>query len=383
MAKVSVIVPIYGVEKYLPEAVESVLNQTLTDLEIILIDDGSKDNCPQMIDEYAQKDKRIIAIHKPNGGYGSAMNVGLEKASGEYIAILEPDDYIDSQMYEDLYNIARQYNSDIVKSSYYDNLQSPQKTRIRKIRWYNGIPEDESFTIKEYPYFLYYHPSIWSCIYKKEFLDKNNIKFKEAPGSGWTDNPFQVQTMCLAQKINYTSNAYYYWRRINYNESDDLKDYTVPFERSNEIHQWLQDNNINDENILANLYKREFAYINIVLGIKNLTNKQDCYERIKRMLQNMDLDIILTNIHINKFEKKQYFKAIKNPGLYKWNVIFKRIRKKIIRFRISSEEIYFEILGKTIYKSRNNTKSAIQNHQAELELYKDDKQTNYETLEEQ
>ena len=275
MPKVSVIVPIYGVEKYLRECVDSILNQTLKDIEIILIDDGGKDNCPQIIDEYAQKDERIVAIHKANGGYGQTCNVGLERATGEYVAIVEPDDYIDCKMYEDLYNIAKKYESDIVKSCFFDNLQSKQETRVKKTEWKDSIPEDKSFTIKEYPYFLYYHPSIWSCIYKKEFLDKHNIKFVEAPGSGWTDNPFQVQTMCLAEKINYTSKAYYYWRRLNYNESDDLKDYTIPFKRSDEIHKWLHENNIDDENILVNLYKRELEYINIVLGIKNLTNKQD------------------------------------------------------------------------------------------------------------
>ena len=100
MPKISVIVPIYGVEKYLKEAVDSLLNQTMNDLEIILLDDGGKDACPQIIDEYAQKDNRIIAIHKQNGGYGQTMNVGLDRATGEYIAILEPDDYIESKMYD-------------------------------------------------------------------------------------------------------------------------------------------------------------------------------------------------------------------------------------------------------------------------------------------
>ena len=154
MAKVSVIVPIYGVEKYLKKAIDSILNQTLKDLEIILIDDGGKDNCPQIIDEYAKMDNRIIAIHKQNGGYGQTCNVGLEKATGEYIAILEPDDYIDSKMYEDLYAIAKQHNSDIVKSCFYDNLQTEYERKISKTQWNDYIPEDKSFTIKEYPFFL-------------------------------------------------------------------------------------------------------------------------------------------------------------------------------------------------------------------------------------
>ena len=177
MPKVSVIVPIYGVEKFLRECVDSILSQTLKDIEIILIDDGGKDNCPQIIDEYAQKDERIVAIHKPNGGYGQTCNFGLEKATGEYVAIVEPDDYINCNMYEDLYNIATKYNSDIVKSCFYDNLQAKEEQRILKTKWAdNKIPQDRSFTVNECGLFLQYHPSIWSCIYKREFLKKHNIK---------------------------------------------------------------------------------------------------------------------------------------------------------------------------------------------------------------
>ena len=226
MAKVSVIVPIYGVEKYLRECLDSIVNQTLSDLEIILIDDGSKDNCPQIIDEYAQKDNRIIAIHKENDGYGSAMNVGLENVTGEYIGIVEPDDYIDSKMYEDLYKIAKEYDSDVVKSCFYDNLQAKEEQRILKTKWDDDkIPQNRSFKITECGLFLQYHPSIWSCIYKRKFLKKHNIRFIEAPGSGWTDNPFQVQTMCRAERINYTPNAYYYWRRLN---KDEFKNASNP-----------------------------------------------------------------------------------------------------------------------------------------------------------
>lgn len=338
MAKISVIIPIYGVEKYLKEAVDSLLNQSLTDLEIILIDDGGKDNCPLIIDEYAKKDNRIIAIHKQNGGYGHTMNVGLKKATGEYIAILEPDDYIDSKMYEDLYNIAKQYNSDIVKSCFYDNLQSKEKQKISKTSWTDYIPEDKSFTIKEYPYFLFYHPSIWSCIYKKEFLEKHNIKFVEAPGAGWTDNPFQVQTMCLAERINYTSKAYYYWRRTNFYDADDLKDYTIPFKRSNEIHQWLENNNITDENILIQLCRRELAYINIVLGMKKIPDLKNCFDEINKMINRMPEEKILNSNCLSKKEIKKYKEIKRNIKITYLKIQFKRKRKSLFSIRLNKNE---------------------------------------------
>lgn len=346
MTKVSVLVPIYGVEKYLNEAIDSILNQTMTDIEIILIDDGSKDNCSQIIDEYAQKDNRIVAIHKENGGYGQSMNVGLTKATGEYIAILEPDDYIDSEMYENLYNIAKQHNSDIVKSCFYDNLQSENISKISKTKWNDYIPEDKSFTIKEYPFFLSYHPSIWSCIYKKDFLDKHNLKFIEAPGAGWTDNPFQVQTMCLAERINYTSEAYYYWRRLNINEADDLKDYTIPFKRINEIHKWIEENNINDENILIQLFKRELDYVKIILNMKNIPDLKNCFEEIKKLINRLPEEKIINNKHLSKKEIKTY-KALKNnPKLVYFKFQFERIRKNFFSIRLNKYEKRIILFGK-------------------------------------
>lgn len=348
MPKISVLIPVYGVEKYLKTALDSVLKQTLADIEIILIDDGSKDNCPQIIDEYALKDSRIVAIHKQNGGYGHSMNVGLSKASGEYIAILEPDDYIDSSMYEDLYKIALKYDSDVVKSCFYDNLESSQETRIKKTEWKDWIPEDRSFTIKENAFFLHYHPSIWSCIYKKSFLEKHNIRFIEAPGAGWTDNLFQVQTLCLAQRINYTSKAYYYWRRINFNESNDLKDYTIPFKRCDEIHQWLDENNIRDENILENLYDRELEYIYLIFGMKNISNKEDCFTKIKLMIERMDKNIIQNSILITSKRRKFYEKLSVNVAKTYKSTMLKNFRKNLFSIRLSKKEKRIVLFGKVL-----------------------------------
>ena len=349
MSKVSIIVPIYGVEKFLRECVDSILNQSIKDIEIILIDDGGKDNCPQIIDEYAQKDNRIIAIHKPNGGYGQTCNVGLERATGEYVAIVEPDDYIDSKMYEDLYNIACKFNSDIVKSCFYDNFQAKQEQRILKTKWNDFIPENKSFKIEEYPFFLYYHPSIWSCIYKREFLQKNNIKFIEAPGAGWTDNPFQVQTMCLAERINYTPNAYYYWRRLNKDESDDLKDYTIPFKRTNEIHKWLEENNINNEDVLVNLFRREIAYANIVIGMKKLINPEDAYEKINELISRCPKRFCNCK-YVRKDELKTYCLLKNNPKSARTKMLLKKIRKNIISIRWNKREKRIILFGKNLIK---------------------------------
>ena len=102
MAKISIIVPVYNVEKYIFECVDSLINQTYKNLEIILVDDSSPDNCPQICDEYAQKDDRIKVIHKPNGGLSDARNAGIESATGEYLMFVDSDDYIALDMIEQL-----------------------------------------------------------------------------------------------------------------------------------------------------------------------------------------------------------------------------------------------------------------------------------------
>jgi len=137
-AKVSIIVPIYGVEKYIHECVDSILVQTLKEIEIILVDDGSKDNCPAIVDEYAKKDSRVIAIHQENGGYGKAVNHGLKVATGEYIGIVESDDFIEPNMFEELYELAKSNNVEVVKSDFYKYYSDKGDEKA------NTIPKDDA-----------------------------------------------------------------------------------------------------------------------------------------------------------------------------------------------------------------------------------------------
>ena len=279
MAKVSVIIPIYNVEKYLRECLESVINQTLKDIEIICVDDGSPDNCPRICDEYAAKDARIKVIHKGNGGYGSAMNVGLDNATGEYIGIVEPDDYIESNMYEDLYKIAQKFDSDIVKSAYWEIFEDEENNKIRAYSyWAHEIKMPEkSFKIQDCPNFFYHHPSIWSCIYKRNFINAHNIKFVEAQGGGWVDNPFQVVTFCLAEKINWSPFAYYNYRPQSIGNSSNLKDYKIPVARFNEIHDFFDEHQDIYQAVFPDITRKEIAYLYnaFKIGFKYATNSSD------------------------------------------------------------------------------------------------------------
>lgn len=337
--KISVIIPIYNVECYLKECLESVINQTLNDIEIICINDGSTDNSLDIVKEYLNKDKRIKLIDKTNSGYGAACNSGLYAALGKYIAIVEPDDFIDINMYKDLYELAEKNNADIVKSSFYENYDIDEIHRVKKVKWNRHLNLNKNvFTIKECPLFMYFHPSVWSCIYKNEFIKENNISFVEAKGSGWTDNPFQVQTMCLANRICYTDNAYYYWRKRNLDDADDLKDYTIPFERSREIHSWLKEQNIFDNDISSCLIKREMTYINLVLKMINIKNISKCFVYINEMIERWDSYIIKNSKFFERREKQQYFMLLHFPFFYLLIMKFKKIKKSLISFRWNKRE---------------------------------------------
>ena len=128
MEKISIVVPIYNVEKYVKKCIESLIKQTYKNIEIILVDDGSTDSSAEIIDEYANKDSRIIAIHQKNKGVSSARNTGLKAARGEYIGFVDPDDYVDCQMYEVMVNKLQASLADLVVCGYSKIWESSKKT---------------------------------------------------------------------------------------------------------------------------------------------------------------------------------------------------------------------------------------------------------------
>ena len=128
--KVSVVIPCYNVEKYLRQCLDSVVNQTLKDLEIICVNDGSKDSTLDIIKEYAAKDPRVSYIDKPNAGYGDSMNKGFAKATGEYIGIIESDDYAELDMFEKMYTCVKKHDLDVVKSGFFYYYSKGQERNV-------------------------------------------------------------------------------------------------------------------------------------------------------------------------------------------------------------------------------------------------------------
>lgn len=218
--KVSVIIPCFNVESYLRECLDSAINQTLKDIEIICVNDGSTDGTLDIIKEYQSNDERVILVDKPNSGYGNTMNRGIDVANGEYIAILESDDYIKPEMYNKLYNLAHRHNLDFIKSDYEifvgedGNRRFTYMNTCRKNATYYRIinPEENLDVLNE-------RMNTWTGLYKKDFLEKNNIKHNETPGASYQDNGFWFQTFLWANRIMFINQAFYQLRRDNPNSS--------------------------------------------------------------------------------------------------------------------------------------------------------------------
>ena len=221
MPKVSVLVPVYNVEKYLSECLESLVNQTLQDIEIICINDGSTDNSPKILEDYQEKYPQIKVINKENSGYGATMNLGLKVATGEYIGIVESDDFVKPEMFEDLYNLAAKQDADIVKSDFYFYIT--EKKRARKAGKIDKTKCGKIFNIETDCKILKIMPSIWSSIYKKDFLVESGINFLETAGASYQDTSFAFKALATAKRIIFTDEAYLFYRQDNEKSSVNSK----------------------------------------------------------------------------------------------------------------------------------------------------------------
>lgn len=212
MPKVSVIIPVYNVKQYLRQCLDSVINQTLKDIEIICVDDGSTDGSEYILDEYAAKDQRIHVFHKTNSGYGHTMNMGLDLATGEYIGIIESDDYAELNMFESLFNKAYELQTDMVKSDFFNYYNFGDYYHCV----YNNINADKDIVnIYDDVSIINANASIWSAIYRREFLLTNNIRFNETAGASYQDTSFYVKCLLAASRIGYVRKAFLHYRRDN------------------------------------------------------------------------------------------------------------------------------------------------------------------------
>jgi glycosyltransferase involved in cell wall biosynthesis len=212
--EISVIVPIYNTEKFLKECLNSIINQTFKDIEIICINDGSTDNSLKILNTYAKRDKRIKVINQKNEGLSVARNNGMNVAKGKYICFIDSDDWADKNYCKKLYTTAEKFNSDFVMG---ESQVYSEKTKKIKKEWVGTIYLPKELTNKSFNWkivkkdFFDLPITAWGKIYNSEFLRKNKIRFPERVL--YEDTPFYVECLIHAKKINILKKNLYFYRK--------------------------------------------------------------------------------------------------------------------------------------------------------------------------
>lgn len=205
--KVSVVIPVYNVEKYLAQCLDSVVKQTLKDIEIICINDGSTDRSLDILNEFAGKDARIKIINKEHVGLSAGRNKGLELAQGEYVSFIDSDDWVNENFLEALYNAAKKYNSDIASGSIVRVTGNRKRNKLIYKKEEFTKDTDKKNELTNIPIYSY----VWNKIYKREILIANNIKFPD--GRVYEDVIWSIKAVYYADGVVTVPEATYYYRK--------------------------------------------------------------------------------------------------------------------------------------------------------------------------
>lgn len=311
MIKVSVIVPVYNVEKYITKCLESLVNQTLKDIEIIIVDDGSKDGSDAIIKEYKQKYPNIVYVEKSNGGLSDARNYGLPYASGEYIAFLDSDDYVDGTIYEKMYNKAIEENADYVECDFY--WAYPDKLKIDRGVRYN--------TKKEM--LINARVVAWNKLIKRDI-----IKEKFPVGLNYEDIEFFYKLLPNINKFSFVEEPliYYVQRENSIINKQNYKTGQI-FNVLNNVIEFYKKNNLYDE------YKEEleYTYTRILLcsSLKRIVKVDDEVARKRLEIETwQNLNTKFPDWKKNKYLKNKSGKNfyMKSVGKHMFKIYCKLLR---------------------------------------------------------
>lgn len=330
--KVSVIIPVYNVEDYIEKCLESVVNQTLKEIEIIVVNDGTKDNSIKKIEKYFS-DSRIKIINKQNGGLSSARNAGLEIAKGEYISFIDSDDFIEEKMLEELYNESE--NADIVFSNNLNyNMLDNKLSKEEREFFFDKMSNKGSYIC------MYSSAVVWNKIYKRDFLEKNNLKFIE--GIIHEDDIFTIKSHFLAKKVKYVKKFHYYYR-INRRDSimsnkvknKHLENYKVIYEQVREFYD-----NFNGTNFeKLRLYLLKSYYLIFRMRLEGNVNKieitdfennfKKCYSELK--LSRLEKRIIEDDVkRVLKNREYSYINLL-DSFYWKNNLLIKKFLEELLK----------------------------------------------------
>ena len=243
--KISVIMPVYNSEKYLSDAIDSILEQDFEEFELILVDDGSEDGSGEICDRYANKNEKVIVIHKKNEGSSSARNVALDIAKGEYIAFCDNDDIYFPHLLSDNYKLAKKNNVELIRYSR-KKVISDAKGRKRVIipRFYNGLVEKKEFG--KYFRDIRALDAVWTGLYKKSVIDTYHLRFDESLKFGAEDIYFNLDFLVHCNRIYLHNRQYYQWnQRYTHSTSgtfhrEHLKTFRVGLEKDEQFEKIKQ-----------------------------------------------------------------------------------------------------------------------------------------------
>ena len=322
--KISILVPIFNVAEFLDECLSSIKKQTLKDIEIICINDGSTDNSLEIIKSYAKDDDRFVIVDKKNSGYGDSMNQGLKKATGDFIGIVESDDSIKPDMYENLYKLASKNEAQVAKGNaiwYWASNNKAVETNL--------VDEDNINKVinpSEKTGIFYKIPSIWAAIYRRDFIEKNKIKFSPTPGASYQDTGFSYKVWAMAERVIFTDKAYLYYRQDNSASSMNNIATKAPilFGEFISIEEYLKKNN--KEDLIPLIREREFVSLyNFLVH----TTGEASVEFMKKIRERFDGVDIEDSLFENKKMKVLYKTISVSPKLYFFSVRAKRILGRI------------------------------------------------------
>ena len=321
---ISIIVPVYNVEKYLDRCIKSILQQTFKNFELILVDDGSTDSSSIICDEYSKKDSRVIVIHKKNEGAGIARNIGLDVAKGQFIGFVDSDDCIHKDMYCILYNLLIENNADISICNYntFTNEISEDKQFTNKIKLFNNIQSMNNYLLDYNDPNRVMHTVVWDKLYKKSLFDK--IKFPNVRVS--EDGYVVYKLLYYSHKTVYSEKVlYYYLQRENGISKTKFSNKTLEvYDDWREIFNFIYLNIKELSPIAAKFYinKHLRTYKDLMMNKKTILNynyykksiKKDLREDLSKFIEvkvnkNLIFKIIVLNLSFKVFtiiEKIEY-----------------------------------------------------------------------------
>ncbi|MBT9449576.1 glycosyltransferase family 2 protein [Akkermansia glycaniphila] len=217
---ISIVVPVYNVASYLRECLESILEQTYENLEVICVNDGSTDGSLAILEEYRSRDSRVRVISKPNAGYGHTMNMGMDAATGDYLGIVESDDFIEPRMYEILMTAQQKHDVPVVLCPWFDYWTDGNR---KKCSFPRGWRSEQVFCPLDRPQIFSGNPAIWAALYDLNWLRANGIRFLETPGASFQDMSFSFKVLAKLEKICVVPDVLLNYRRDNENSSMNSK----------------------------------------------------------------------------------------------------------------------------------------------------------------